>query len=79
MAKPDLSRLATPALIKHINALAEDAGAICRRHGLALADTKAVLAAAKTAGLPTTDYRQLAAIFEEIAVGKTILANRKRG
>ena len=72
-----LDSLATPVLIKRINAMAEEAGAICGRHGLALAPPPAVLAAAETAAVPAAAQQRLKALFEEIAAGKALLAARR--
>ena len=74
-----LDSLATPALIKRINSLAEEAGALCVRHGLALAPPAAVLTAAENAGLSVETQQRLNAIFDEIAAGKALLAARRVG
>jgi hypothetical protein len=69
--------LATPALIKRINALAEEAGALCSRYGVALASPEAVLSAARETAMPAAALARLEAVFAEIADGKALLAARR--
>jgi len=72
-----LASLTTVALVKQINALAEEAGEICCRHGLALAPPAEVLAAAEAAAVAPEARARLAEIFAEILDGKSILAERR--
>jgi hypothetical protein len=73
-----LDGLGTAALIKRINALAEEAGAICAGQGLTLAPPESVMAAAEAAAVPSHVQARLKAIFLEIAAGKSILADRNQ-
>ncbi len=71
--------LPSSALIKQINALAEEAGGILEGAGLALGPPEAVLKAAAQAGIRTAAQDRLARIFAEIAGLKTLLARRRAG
>ena len=71
--------LPNAALIKRINALAEEAGAIVAREGLLLGPPEAVLKAASQAGIPAAAQDRLARIFAEIEGLKALLARRRAG
>lgn len=71
--------LPSAALIKQINALAEEAGCIVERVGLALGPPEAVLDQAACAGLQPVLQDRLAGIFKEIEALKLVLAQRRSG
>ena len=64
-------------LIKRINALAEEAGAIVAREGLSLGPPDAVLKAAAQARIKASAQERLAGIFAEIEALKALLARRR--
>ena len=74
-----LAHLPGSALIKRINALAEEAGAIVVREGLSLGPPDAVLKEAAQAGIDQAAQDQMAGIFAEIEALKTLLARRRAG
>lgn len=67
------------ALIKRINALAEEAGGIVEGAGLAFGTPEAVLEAARRAGLPPAVQDRLSDILTEIATLKALLKRREAG
>ena len=74
-----VAALPSPAVIKRINALAEEAGAIVVSEGLSLGPPDAVLKAAAQAGIAADVQKRLARIFAEIAGLKAMLARRRAG
>ena len=66
-----------PALVKQINALAEEAGQIVAAEGLVLGPPEAVLRQAEATSVRPEARRRLHEIFTEIAALKRVLAERK--